>query len=130
MLTYKQRLSELKVTKNQLNQLEKTLDSLFKELNIDIVFTNHFLDRVNDERNVEQIKVRELRDLFRKEFAKYKNEFKGMTPGLQAILKDLETNVNVPFVIKWDEKNKELDLIGKTVMRKKNFKSSNKEYKV
>ena len=43
----------------------------------------------------------------------------------------LEVNspdVNVPFVLKWD--GKEFDLIAKTIMRKKNFKSSNKKFAV
>ena len=32
-------------------------------------------------------------------------------------MKDMKTDVNVPFVLKWD--GKEFDLIGKTIMRKK-----------
>ena len=130
MLSFKEHINELKVSKNQLDQLEKTLDSLFKELNIDIVFTKHFFDRLNDPRNIDQIKIRELRDLFRKEFTKHKNTFKGITPGAKALMIDLETNVNIPFVMVWDEKNKELDLVNKTIMRKKGFKSNDKELKV
>ena len=130
MIGFKEYLTELKVTIQQLIQLEKTLDTLFRKIGMDVSFTKHFLDRINDDRNGEQIKVREIRDLFRKEFAKYKDTFKGMDDGYQALLKDIETNVNIPFVIRWDERNKEFDIVAKTVMRKKNFKSSNRQFKV
>ena len=40
-----------------LNKLEKYLDALFARLGIDVEFTRHFLDRVNDERNIKQITV-------------------------------------------------------------------------
>ena len=126
MIGFKEYLTELKVTIQQLIQLEKTLDTLFRKIGMDVSFTKHFLDRINDDRNGEQIKVREIRDLFRKEFAKYKGVFKGMNDGFEALLKDIESNVNIPFVIRWDEKNKELDLVSKTILRKKDFKSSNK----
>jgi len=33
----------------------------------------------------------------------------------------MQTDVNMPFVLKWD--GKELDLVAKTVMRKKDFKT-------
>ena len=43
-------------------------------------------------------------------------------------MKDMKTDVNVPFVLIWD--GKEFALIAKTIMRKKNFKSSNKKFAV
>ena len=39
-------------------------------------------------------------------------------------MKDMKTDVNVPFALHWN--GKELELRAKTIMRKKNFKSSNK----
>jgi len=121
---------EIKVSQGQIKELEKVLDKLFSEVDIDIEFTKHFFDRVNDPRNGESIKVREIRDLFRAEFKKYKTKFSGMKAGFQALLKDIQTNINIPFVINWDEKNKELALVAKTVMRKKDFKTSNQILKV
>jgi hypothetical protein len=40
-------------------------------------------------------------------------------PDAEAVLNDMQTDINMPFVLKWD--GKELDLIAKTVMRKQNF---------
>ena len=45
-------------------------------------------------------------------------------------MKDLQTEINLPFALRWDQKNQELDLIAKTVMRKPDFKTSNQEFAV
>jgi hypothetical protein len=45
-------------------------------------------------------------------------------------MKDMATNINLPFALRWDHKNNELDLIAKTVMRKANFTTSNQEFAV
>jgi hypothetical protein len=44
-------------------------------------------------------------------------------PDAEAVLNDMQTDINMPFVLKWD--GKELDLVAKTVMRKSNFATSN-----
>ena len=44
---------------------------------------------------------------------------------LKPVLNDMQTDVNMPFVLKWD--GKELDLVAKTVMRKSNFATSNQK---
>jgi hypothetical protein len=116
------------VTKKELDTLEKFLDNLFKSANIDIEFTRHFLDRVNDPRNKEQITTDELRSLFQKTYQKYRKDLTKVD--WQAVINDISTDINVPFVLKWDAKNKELDLVAKTTMRKKNFKTSNTKLKV
>ena len=48
--------------------------------------------------------------------------------GVNILLKDMGTNINVPVVLRWN--GKELEKIAKTIMRKKNFKSSTKKYSV
>ena len=45
-----------------------------------------------------------------------------MGPDSEAVMKDLESDINIPFVLKWDRDNQELDLVAKSIMRKKNFK--------
>ena len=58
------------ITQAQLDALETVLDRVFGQLGIDVEFTRHFLDRVNDERNRRQITIKELGLLFKKEFIK------------------------------------------------------------
>jgi nicotinic acid mononucleotide adenylyltransferase len=118
------------VTPILLKTLEKYLDKLFARLGIDVEFTRHFLDRVNDERNIRQITIQELVKLFRDTYSKYGKQIAQMGPDAQAVIKDMQTDINLPFVLNWDDRNQQLDLVAKTVMRKKNFTTPNKELRV
>jgi hypothetical protein len=118
------------VTQSQLNALEKVVDKVFGQVGIDVEFTRHFLDRANDARNGEPISIKELAMLFKKEYQRWGKPIAQMGPNAQAVLKDLESDINVPFVLQWDRENNELDMIAKTVMRKKDFRTSNKEFPV
>jgi hypothetical protein len=48
-----------------------------------------------------------------------------MPPSAEAVIKDMRTDINTPFIIEYDRKNGELDLVLKTIMRKKNFMTTN-----
>ena len=118
------------ISQADLNQLERFADKLFSKVGIDVEFTRHFLDRVNDERNKKPISSGELTRLFKQEFKKWGRPIAQMGPDQEAVMKDLQTDINMPFALQWDSKNNELDLVAKTVMRKKDFKTSNKEFPV
>ena len=118
------------LSQTELDQLEVFADRLFAKVGIDVEFTRHFLSRVNDERNVKQITASELTRLFKQEYKKWGKPIAELGPNTEAVLKDLATDVNVPFALRWDSVNNELDLVAKTVMRKKNFKTSNKEFEI
>lgn len=111
-----------RVTKQQLKAIEKFGDRLLKEFGIDIEFTKHFADRMNDERNNPKIKPTELTDLFLKIADRQGKRIRSRRDG-EAVLHDLQKDLNIPVVIKYDAKNDEFDVIHKTVMRKKGFKS-------
>jgi hypothetical protein len=115
------------ITQVQLDTLEKYLDQLFSKLGIDVEFTRHFLDRVNDERNLKQITIKELAILFKDTYINYGKKIAQMGPDAQAVIKDMRSNINVPFVLNWDSRSQVLDLVAKTVMRKKNFTTPNPE---
>ena len=112
------------ITKAQLDALENVVDRVFANIGIDVEFTRHFLDRVNDERNRKQITIRELGELFAKEYRRWGREIAKMPVDTQAVMKDLSSELNIPFVLNPD--GKETDLVAKTVMRKKNFRTPNK----
>mgnify|MGYP000589347752 CR=1 FL=1 len=118
------KFSELReqVSKSDLDGVEKFADRLFAKVGIDVEFTRHFLDRVNDERNKKQITTAELTRLFKKTYNKHGKKIPQLGPDAEAVISDMKTDINMPFVLKWD--GKELDLIAKTVMRKKDFKTS------
>ena len=124
------RLYELLEDINQaeLNQVEVFADKLWSKLGIDVEFTRHFIERLNDERNMKPITAAELVRLFRKEYESYGNAIRKLDDKDEAVMKDLTTQLNLPFVIRDMEDGKAL--IAKTIMRKPNFYSSSQEFAV
>tara|TARA_B100002019_G_scaffold274524_1_gene271577 strand:+ start:86 stop:688 length:603 start_codon:yes stop_codon:yes gene_type:complete len=122
-------LLERFVTKSDLSQIEKYADRLFAKVGIDVEFTRHFVDRVNDERNKKQISVAELVRIFNKAYQKYGKAIARLGPDAEAVMKDMRTDINMPFVLKL-MRNGMLELVAKTIMRKKDFKTSNKTFPV
>jgi len=51
-------------------------------------------------------------------------------PDSEAVIKDLQTDLNLPVVINYDKNKDEFEVINKTIMRKKDFGTSNKVFKV
>ena len=109
------------ITIGQLQELEKILDRLYSSLSIDIEFSKHFFQRVNDARNKKDITIPELQLIFQKAYGRYAKQFLDYSDGMQAVLTDLQTDINIPFVLVWNPKSKMIELISKTVMRKKGF---------
>ena len=103
------------VTQPQLDALEKVLDRVFSQLGIDVEFTRHFLDRVNDERNIKQITLSELGQLFKKEFMKWGKPIARLGPDAEAVMKDLSSDINIPFALNWNKGSGMLELVAKTV---------------
>jgi hypothetical protein len=124
------RLYEGEISKQQLDKIEQVLDKLFAEIDIDIEFSNHFLDRLNDARNKKQITVDELMKIYADTFSKYGTRIAKMKSGAEAMLKDISTDINIPFVLSLDKKTGTLDMTAKTVMRKKDFKTQTKRFVV
>lgn len=124
-------MSDDPISKVQLGVLEKYLDKIWKAAGIDIEFTKHFFDRVNDPRNQKQITVRELQDIFVKTYRKYADKLKKMRfSDVDAVLTDLANDINIPFTLRYNKSAGELELVSKTVMRKKGFMSSDPKYVV
>ena len=110
------------ITKSQLDSIEAYADRLFAKLGIDIEFTKHFLDRVNDERNKKPITVPELIGMFKRLHKKHGKPLSKVDDDFDAVVKDFNNNINIPFAI--NVTPNDIDLVAKTVMRKKDFKTS------
>tara|TARA_Y100000592_G_C5389416_1_gene277485 strand:+ start:399 stop:785 length:387 start_codon:yes stop_codon:yes gene_type:complete len=113
------------VTKSDMRNVESYADKLFAAAGIDVDFTRHFRQRVNDKRNIKPISSAELIGVFKRTWNKYGKKLPSLTSDAQAVIKDMRSDINMPFVFAQD-KDGELDLIVKTVMRKKNFQTTNK----
>ena len=105
------------MSKSTLNKIEKFAEKKLSPE--DIEFTKHFFDRVNDPRNGKEISDAELTGFF-KRLSKYKKKFKEFLEKYQQIVvTDKRHDINIPFVKQANQ------IIAKTVMRKKNFQTSN-----
>jgi phenolic acid decarboxylase len=118
------------VSSKVLKEVENYADKIFKSLNIDVVFTNHFKERINDYRNKKQITGNELIDIFKRLRYKHGMEISKLTPKAQRLIKDMKNDINIPFIIDYDKNKKMLTLNIKTIMRKKDFKSDTQVYMV
>ena len=113
------------ISNNELNAVEDYADRLFSELGLDVQFSKHFRKRVNDPRNTKPITPAELIGLFKRTYLKSGKKISSMPPSAQAVIQDMRTDINTPFVIEYDPRSRELDLVMKTIMRKKDFQTTN-----
>jgi hypothetical protein len=109
----------------QLSQIESFVEALWDRLGVDVKFTRHFLDRLNDPRNGKPITSAELIRLFKKEYERNGKDIAKLDD-VEAVMKDLLTNINLPFVMKDTPHGKEM--VAKTIMRKQNFKTPDPEF--
>lgn len=118
------------IPKTQLNKLEDALDSLFSKLNIDIDFTRHFYERLNDSRNRPNITPHELVALFNETYRQYGKKITELDSGQEAVLRDDDTFINLPFVLEIDPRSRMLVMKAKTIMRKPNFRTPDPVFSV
>ena len=127
MKRFKSFITEGSISQSDLDQIEKYADRLFAAVGIDVEFTRHFMDRVNDTRNKQQITSSELVRLFKQSYKKYGKKIASLGDDAQAVINDMKTDINMPFVLNVT-RGGDLELVGKTVMRKKDFKTSNRKF--
>lgn len=116
-------LSENVINEIPMGDLKQIDTFADKKLNpMDVVLTGkHFFDRLNDPRNGKEVTNAELIGFF-KRLGKKKSEFVDfLNQYNQVVATDDRTNLNIPFM---KQANK---AIAKTVMRKKDFKTSDKK---
>jgi hypothetical protein len=120
------------LTAAHMKAFEQFVDKLFAKFGIDFEFTKHFRERMSHERNDPCIDMKELAAMIQKIYKKYQGGEKSLNKFVdaEAVIKDLQTNLNMPIAVEYDRKNDELVVIAKTIMRKKNFKTPNPEIKV
>jgi len=112
------------LTTDQINSVEIYADKLFQELGLDVEFSKHFRERLNDQRNIKPITSAELIGLFRRAYIRSGKKIAEMPPKAEAVLHDMRSDLNTPFIIEFDPVSRELELVMKTIMRKKNFQTT------
>ena len=121
-------LLEQDITLKQIKMLDAYLDKLWYPVGVEVTLQQHFKDRVNDDRNNPEIKMAELLKLFQTQYKQNGKKIAQLKPEQEAILKDLNTDINIPFIMHWNKETGLLDLTPKTVMRKKDYFTRDKKF--
>jgi len=109
------------ITIDDLRSIERHADQMFNPSGVDVEFSNHFVDRLNDPRNKEEITTPELKILFTKLYNKYGQKIPNFRNGTHALVTDVNTNINIPFELKWDKQKKMFDMVNTTILRTDKF---------
>ncbi len=112
-----------------MREFEKFVDKMFEKFKIDFDFTKHFRERMGDDRNKPCISIKELADTIMKIYRNQGKSIKSIA-GAEAVVKDIQSNLNIPVAVDYDSKKDEFRVGMKTIMRKKNFSTPNKIIKV
>jgi hypothetical protein len=120
------------ITVGQMKQFEILVDRMFEKYKINFDFTKHFRERMSDERNDPCISLRELAILIRKIYEKNKKEGKTLAShkDSELVIKDMQSDLNMPIAIEYNRSKDEFRVAAKTVMRKKDFRTPSPVIKV
>jgi len=119
-------LKENYITRQELAQIENTIDAFFKKYGININFqgsSTHFIDRLNDPRNESPIYMDELIDLFRDLSDEYGDQIAQQLqqnkPGAIESDYQFDVPIHMPFLLQFNHRTKMIDLIPKTIKKQK-----------
>ena len=111
-----------------IKNIEKYADKAFSRVGIDVNFGKHFIDRLQTRGS--QITAGELTRLFKQEAKRWGSPIAQMGPDAEGVMKDLKTDVNVPFILAWNRREEQLQLRAKTIMKKKDFTTPNRVFPI
>jgi hypothetical protein len=117
------------VSPQHMKEFEKFVDRMFTKFNMDFDFTKHFRERMSDDRNRPCISMKELADVIKKIYQGQGKSIKGVA-GAEAVIKDMQSDLNIPVAVEYNPKEDEFRVAMKTIMRKRNFSTPNKIIKV
>jgi len=124
--TFSQWLNE-ELDARDFKDLERFADDHFEELGLDVVFTKHFKDQVNNPRNGAAVTYDELENLLLRTYNAAGHKITKLPDGGEAVLKQLATWLNVPVKVIDQPDQPERELVLKTIMRKRHFETPNQE---
>jgi hypothetical protein len=126
-------ITENYITRQELAQIETAVDEFFQEYGIDVNFQGqftHFIERLNDPRNEAPIYTDELRDFFEDLANEYgdriANQLKQNRPSGVGSDYQFDIPIHMPFILQWNAGKKIIELIPKTVVKRRNrWKANN-----
>lgn len=119
-----------RATKTQLTRLEKKLNVFYNTIGIDLdIDGKHFIKRIKERSKDDPITIDELRSLFRKIFNRHKATLVKLSKdtsqkgNIEAVLKDLTSELNIPIVIEPSDDPKPHEAEAKTIVRRNDFRT-------
>lgn len=112
--------------RSDLDSAESYADAAFRRWGIDVEFTKHFADRVNDHRNGRPITLTELIGFFNRAAQRAGKDLSELGD-VEVVLKDVATRINVPFALSDEQRRGLRPMVAKTVMRTPSFMSNDLE---
>ncbi len=109
-----------KISVVSVKKIEKYIGDLFSALNIDFEYCNNFFAEVNTKRNDDSVTNSELIRLFNTRFNAVLKTFNG---DVQKVVEEMSVDINVPFILVWNQESEELNLMAKTITKKRGFKA-------
>jgi hypothetical protein len=117
------------VTMVDLDKVRSFADSVFARVGISVKFGEHFIERLS-RADAPAVSLAQVIRIFREVAEKHAKPIAQMGPDAEGVMKDLKTDVNVPFILYWDKENEVLELRAKTIMKKKDYTTPNKVFPI
>ena len=94
-------------TAMDIKRLVEYVEKLFSTLGIDSEFGKHFSERVEDKNYT----LEELTKIFKEEYNNHGQKIEEIPVEANAILSEMESEINIPFLLEWNGRNQKLNLI-------------------
>ena len=104
-----------KVSRKEMDEVGKLASQWFRLYGVDLRFTKHFLERINDPRNQPEITKQDLINIFDELVDSHGMDFMKVRQEKEGVVKDIFSDINMPVVVKAGK------FYAKTIMRKKDF---------
>lgn len=116
-------ITEMSVS--QVHVLSQKLDKMFAPFGVEVIFTRHVTnDRLLTGQREGGVTADEIIGVFQRFIARYKDRFGKKE--WEAVIKDVRTKLNLPVIYKKDALEGDFDMIIKSIMKKRDFRSSGK----
>lgn len=106
---------DINVSQDELDSIERYADKVMHPIDVD--FSPHFFDQLQNKRNRPDISIGELIRFFNRLKRRKKDLISFLNKFREVVATDDKTNINIPFL------KKSKQAIAKTIMRKRDFKT-------
>jgi uncharacterized protein YukJ len=126
----KEAIEATPLTQKDIDSVKNALIGIYKSRGFDLVFSRHFVERVNDHRNGKQITVGELITILNASIKMHGKAMMMMPHEAEGVIKDANSKINLMIAIEHNARTGLCELRTKSCIRKANFRPNNPRDKV